>query len=264
MVRGKAWFTLLLSLLFLFLVFPLGISGSAFADTKQKVYDFAGLLTDKEKKELEALAGKYGAERKTDLIILTTDDTQGKDIVKYMQDFYDEKALGYDRPHGNCAILTVDMKNREVYLAGFYEAKKYLDDGRLDRIREKITPDLKRGNYYDAFRSYIETSHRYMGIRPGVDPDNILFNVWFQLLASCAVGGIVVGVMAYNSGGRVTVNERTYQDTERSRVLRKTDHYIRTSVSKRRKQSNNNRSRGGGGGGVTGGGHSHSGSRGSF
>ena len=49
------------------------------------------------------------------------------------------------------------------------------------------------------------------GIRPGVDPENLLFQTWFQLTISCIIGGVVVGMMAYHSGGRVTVNHRTYR-----------------------------------------------------
>ena len=67
---------------------------------------------------------------------MTTDHTEGKDIVEYMEDFYDDKALGYDKPHGN-AILTIDMNNRDVYLAGFYKGEEYLDDYRLDLIQDR-------------------------------------------------------------------------------------------------------------------------------
>jgi uncharacterized protein len=84
----------------------------------------AGLLTGEEVEELEILAEKYSSRRQTDFIVLTTEDTEKKDVVKYMEDFYDEKALGYDKPHGNCAILTVDMEHREVYLAGFYKGRR--------------------------------------------------------------------------------------------------------------------------------------------
>ena len=84
-----------------------------------KVYDDANLLTGTEIMELERLSAELGAERETDFIILTVDDTEGKDVVKYTQDFYDEMAPGYDKPHGNTAIITLDMEHREVYLAGF-------------------------------------------------------------------------------------------------------------------------------------------------
>lgn len=240
------------------------------SSTKQRIYDFANLLTLEEVERLETMAQKYSTRRDTDFIILTTNDTKGKDIVEYMEDFYDDKALGYDKPHGNTAILTIDMNNRDVYLAGFYKGEEYLDDYRLDLIQDKITPDLSNGDFYKAFRKFIKTSYKYMGIRPGVDPDNILFKLGFQITTSLIVAGIVVGSMAYNTGGRVTVYDGTYRDFSNSRILNRRDIYLRTSVTKHKKPSNNNRSGGSGGsgisrgGGMTRGGHSHSGSRGKF
>lgn len=237
---------------------------AAASDSKPLIYDQAGLLNPEQRNELEELANRYGAKRDTDIVILTTNNADNVDVVKLTEDFYDNKGLGYDKQHGNAVILTLDMKNRDVYLAGFYQAEKYLDSGRLDKIRNKITPKLSNGDYNSAFRTYIQTAYRYMGVKPGVNPDNILFNGWFQLAVSVVVGAIIVGWMAYNSGGRVTVNRKTYEDTAASGVLQSEDQYIRTSVSKVRVRSNNNSSGMGGGGGITGGGHSHSGSRGKF
>ena len=236
---------------------------------KERIYDFANLLTKEEKMELEKITDKYSSKRETDFIILTISDLMGKDIVDYMEDFYDEKGLGYDKSHGNTAILTIDIKNRDIYLAGYYKAEKYLDDYRLDIIRDKISPDLSKGNYYDGFYSFIKTSYKYMGIRPGVNPENILFKFWFQVIVSLGIAGISVGVMTYNTGGRTTVNAGTYQDNTNSKIISRRDTYLRTDVTKRKKPSNNNNSgggssRGGSSGGVSRGGHSHSGSRGKF
>ncbi|RDW15909.1 TPM domain-containing protein [Oceanobacillus chungangensis] len=257
------------SLTFLFIallsVLPLLPSEtSAALDSKQRIYDYANLLTEGEKSQLEKLASDYGAENKTDFVILTTSDTEGKDIKLYMEDFYEEQALGYDKPHGNTAIITLDMKSGDVYLAGFYKADEYLSDSRLDQIRNMITPDLSNGDYYDAFTIFIQTSSKYMGISPWINPELFIFKLWFQILAPIALAAIIVGLMAFNSGGRVTVNERTYLNT--AQVTRRKDRYLRTTVTKTRKPSNNNGSGrgGGGGGGRTSGGHSHSGSRGSF
>lgn len=239
------------------------------SNTHQKVYDFAGILKEEEVDKLEAISNKYSAKRKTDIIILTTKDTNGKDTMKYMEDFYDEKALGYDKPHGNCAILTIDMKGRKVYLAGFYSAKESLDDSRLDIIRDQITPDLTKRNYYKAFKDFIEISYKYMGIRPGVNPKNIFFNLWFQIITSLVTAGIVVGIMAYSSKGKVTVDESTYLDFNNTKIIKKSDKFIRKTITKELKPSSNDNSSssgssGGGGGGVSSGGHSHSGSGGSF
>lgn len=253
--------------LFFILLTPFVIPGiTSAADQKTTIYDFAQLLSEQQIGDLEALSKELGAERETDFVILTTKDTEGKDVVRYMQDFYDENVLGYDQPHGNTAILTIDMQHREVYLAGFYKAKKYLDDVRVNQIRNKISPYLSSEDYFQASKLFIETAHHYMGYRPGVNPENILFKGWFQLIVALAVAGVVVSVMAYHSEGRVTVNDRTYLDTNQSRVIEKKDEYIRTSVTKTKKPSSNNNGGGGGftGGGFTGGGHSHSGSRGRF
>ncbi|WHY86924.1 TPM domain-containing protein [Neobacillus novalis] len=257
-------------------------------DRSQYIYDFAHLLTDQEAADLQNLAKELGEARETAFIILTVSGTDGKDIVQYVEDFYDENAPGYDQPHGNTAILAIDMQERDIYLAGFKKAEQYLGDGRLDQIRENITPDLSDGHYFQAFLAFITTSHEYMGYEPsdgsssdgysgygpgessdgyngndsGADPENIFFQWWFQLIASIIVAAVIVAIMAYRSGGRVTVNAGTYMNSDQSRVLNKYDNFVRQTVTKQRKPSNNTNS--GGGGGITGGGHSHSGSSGKF
>jgi uncharacterized protein len=255
----------ILAVLFFFavslIVIPVG--GVVAADDKKLIYDDAGLLDQEQYDELNAMANLYGAERETDIIIFTSDNTDNIDVMKLMQNFYDEKAPGYDKPHGNVAILTMDMKNRELYLGGFYKAKEYLDDGRLDQIRNKISSDLTNGDYALAFETYILTAHKYMGFPPGVNPDNLLFSLWFQLSASLVIGGIIVTMMAYRSGGRITVNRQTYEDSGTSGILKDRDKYLHTTTTRQKIEKNNN-SGSGGGGGTTGGGHSHSGSRGSF
>lgn len=246
---------------FILILLPFSIKAHA-AD--QKIYDNAGLLNDAQIQRLEKMANEYGAKRNTDFIILTKKDADGIDIEKYMGDFYDETAPGYDQPHGNTVILAIDMHERDVFLAGFKKAEKYLDSNRLDSIRGKITPDLSSGNYEHAFETFIKTSYKYMGFRPGVDPDSFFFNIWFQIICSLGLAGIIVGIMAYNSGGRITINSSTYEDQNKSRVLDKSDVYIRTTTTKRRKPTNNSSGGGGSGGGITGGGHSYSSSRGKF
>jgi len=256
----------ILAILFFIVVYlavPMEMS-LASAELKTLIYDEAGLLNKEEYDELNVMANEYSAKRETDIIILTSINDDNIDVMKMTEDFYDEQAPGYDKPHGNAVILTMDMSNRDFYLAGFYKGKEYLDEGRLNKINDKISPDLAKGDYRLAFQKYIQTSYKYMGFRPGVNPDNILFNGWFQLAVSLGIGGIIVGMMAYRSGGRVTVNRQTYEDASTSGILERQDTYMRTTTTKRKIEKNNSGGSGGGGGGTTGGGHSHSGSRGSF
>lgn len=257
-------YMILTLLSFMSMLFIAPIQMEAAVEMKTLIHDEANLLSQEQYDELNELANEYGAKRETDFIIITTNNPDKIDVVDMTEDFYDDNAPGYDKPHGNAVILTLDMKSRDVYLAGFYKAEDYLDSGRLDKIRNKITPDLTDGYYADAFEVYIKTAYKYMGFRPGVNPDNILFNIWFQLGGAVVVGVIVVSVMAYRSGGRVTVNRQTYEDASTSGILEHQDRYIRTTVTKTKIEKSNSGGGGGGGGGFTGGGHSHSGSRGKF
>ncbi|MCU6708711.1 TPM domain-containing protein [Paenibacillus sp. J5C_2022] len=258
--------TMLLIAVFVALAVPMpNADVHASEETKQLIYDEAGLLEQDELALLEGMAQRYGAKRETDIIIYTSNNTSGADVMKMTQDFYDKHGFGYDKPYGNAVILTLDMNNRELYLAGFYKAEEYLDDSRLDRIRDKITSDLSSGFYYGAFSDYIKTAYRYMGYAPGVNPDNILFKVWFQYGVAALLALFFVWRLAANSGGSVTVHRGTYENAGTSGVIGHSDQYIRTTVTKRPiPRSTDNSSGGGGGGGTTSGGHSHSGSRGSF
>lgn len=240
----------------------LPVRTAAADETKTLIYDEAGLLSPQEYEEISAMAREYGAERETDFIILTIDDPAVQYMEAYAQDFYDEQAPGYDKPHGNAVILALNMQTRGVSLTGYYKAEEYLDSDRLSQLRSKITPQLSDGDYRGAFETYIQTAHEYMGYEPGFNPDNPLFNIWVQLGAAFLIGGVAVGIMAYRSGGRVTVNRRTYEDASTSGVVDSQDRYIRTTTTKRKIPKNNGG--GSGGGGMTRGGHSHSSSSGKF
>ncbi|OIJ15294.1 hypothetical protein BKP35_04690 [Anaerobacillus arseniciselenatis] len=262
-------------------------SGTSLAASNQLIYDFAELLTNEEVEQLESLASSYGQETEVDIVILTANHTDGKSIEQFMGDFYDEKGLGFDKPHGNTVILTIDMNEREVYVAGFYKGEEYINNYRADLIREEITPYLSEGDFYGAFKNYMDLTKHYLGIepeapsQPNVSPpnnqagppnnynpneENIFLNPIFQFLSSIFMGALVVGIMAYRSSPKKTTNSRTYLDEGRSAVTARRDSFIRKTVSKVRKpKNNNNRSGGGfGGGGFTGGGRSHSGSKGRF
>jgi len=254
---------LLVMLVTVVLVVPVKFATvSAAAADKKLIIDNAKLLTPEQVMELRALAVKYGEERETDFIIITTNE-EGVDAKKLTQDFYDEQAPGYDKKHGNAAIMTVDMKKRYMYIAGFYKAKEYIDDARVEKILDKVYPYAADNDYYGAFKTYLTVAHEYMGIKPGVNPDNILFNIWFQLIVALLVGGVVVWIMIRNSGGRVTVNRQTYEDQAASGILGRQDQYINTTVTKRKIERDKGGGSGGGGG-TTSGGHSHSGGGRSF
>ncbi len=254
MTNSKLRTGLLLSLL-IFLMLVTGTS--TFAQIDQHIYDQAGLLSESQINELEAYAEEKSLEQGIEFLLLTTDSTDGQPIETYMGDFFDN--LADESGQENAVLLTIDIGGREFYVAGFGTAETRLDNERVDMVLDEITPYMVQGQYAGAFRETIDTADRYMEYNPGVNPNSIFLQTWFHIAAALLLGGIVVGTMLYNSGGRNTTTAATYIDRDHTRVTRDSDRFRNKTVTRRRIPKNNNSGGGFGGGGMTGGGRSFSG-----
>ena len=261
------------------------------------VYDEAGLFSDYERADLEEQCITYGEDVGLEIMILTHNDPNAIYAEDYIEDFEDKL------PVGDRVYLLIDLYNRDVFIEGYGKAETYIHSKRIDKILDEIVPDLSDGNYYAACLTYIKRSAEYMkddselnydhnyNIPPQSSRPNkpyydetwpsdkytqgtthtvlmILSNVWVQLLISLIIGATVVGIMAYNSGGKMTAGSSNYLDHSRSGLIGRRDDYIRTTVTKVRRPKNDSKtssshSRGGFNssgfrGGVSSGGRSHS------
>jgi uncharacterized protein len=187
--------------------------------------------------------------------------------------------------YGDSVILLVDMYNRKVCIEGYGLAETYIHSKRGDVIRNDITPYLTDKDYVTAFQIFITSSAAYMKDDSELNYDHnytydsaqagnnsvksTLSNGFYQLIASLIIGVIAVGIMVYNSGGKMTAGGSTYLEGGNSGLIGRRDNYIRTTVTRVRKPTQNNNGRGGFnvggfGGGMSGGGSSHSTSSGGF
>lgn len=253
-------------LVLLLFLLPNGLYSEA-ATSKQRIFDDANILSSSEKEHLEGFAKKYSDKRKVDFIVITMHGDE--DITTYMGDFYDEQGLGYDQARGDVALIALNMKTRDVQLAGFGHVEDTLPDERFYTIREKVTAHLSSGHYEKAFEDFIRLSARYMQFKEGVDPANPFYNPYVQFAVALIIGiGIVLG-LSLNRKTRITATAATYYDAKQSKVNRKEDQYLRKTVTKKYSPKEKNSGGGGGGGGFSGGGttrggSSFSGSRGKF
>lgn len=255
-LNKRAWsLWLLVGLLFFILLPTNGVTAAE--SSKQRVFDEADVLTAENIDKLEQTAEKYSVENETDFIILTiADGLNQSQLIRYVEDMYDDNGYGYDKLHGNAAVIVFDPVSRQVYIAGFYKAETYLDDNRVELVLDDIEGDFGKDNFYAAFDGFIKRSSHYMAYKAGINPGSIFLKSGFQLIAALLIAGVIIFTMAYRAGGKVTTNNRTYRDDGATKVNDAYDHYVRTTVTRTKKPSSN---RSGGGGGMSGGGHSHSG-----
>lgn len=257
---------------------------------KALVHDNASLLDSDEIDSLEASALSISETHNTSIYILTDSDSQGLSRKTYMENFADSEQV----TNSILIFINMDPKNRGVEIQGYGEDEYRISNPRIESILDEVTPYLSDGEYYKALTTYLEEVNYYLEVEPdrqsnsadSIDPnysdsdkyyrkevrkktidDSPFSNLFVQIIISVGIGGITLAIMAYNSGGKVTVNDRTYLDSNNSRVVAHRDQYIRTTTTRVRKpkeSSGGGRSGGGGGGGVSSGGRSHSGGGRSF
>lgn len=267
---------------------PLTVISAAAAETLQYVYDNDNLLTADEQEALRELCQTKGEEAGIDIILLTERLSSSSAEKIYMEEFYDAY---YDAGllKTDTAMMLINMELRNVYIQGYGKCEFYINNDRIEYILDDIVPYLSDADYYNALELFIDEVVYYMGQDKGVSfeyeegqdygeayggesdyyevsltPAQAIRSVPFGLIAliSLAIGGISLAVMASGSGGKVTINNRSYLDNAHSGLTASRDDYIRTTVTKRRKPQETSSSggpRSSGGGGISSGGHSHSG-----
>lgn len=120
--------------------------------------DNADLLSNYEEQhlltEIEKLRSEYGY----DIIIHTTYDTEGKDIVSYCDDYYDEGDYAEDG-----LIFVISMAERDYYTRTCGTLVDSLPDYQIDYICASVTPYLSEGSYFSAFEEYLRGLNSYFG-----------------------------------------------------------------------------------------------------
>lgn len=129
-------------------------------DVRQRVYDQAGLFSDTEEEELESELSAMWEETGMDVVLVTTEDAQGKTAEQYADDFFDENGFGEDGDSGGILYL-IDMDNRELYISTYLEAIRLLTDERIDRMLDRGISRLGAGDFVGCAKQLLEDTWEY-------------------------------------------------------------------------------------------------------
>lgn len=262
---------IVISILLCFIVF------CGFNENDNKVFDDASLLEGNQEQYLQEQIKQLSKKYETDIAIVTTNDTFGKNSGEYAQSFYMENNMGYEDTREvdkSGIVYLIDMYNREVYVATSGKARLLLTDGDVDKLTDNAVTYLKEGDYFEACnhflllfsdyasknvdknKEYIEKWEDYEGNYNSFYEEYLeegffafLKNPIYCILIALIIGVVAVALMAYNNKSKMTANGNTYMDKSQFIFHNRTDNYIRTTTIKRKIE--NSSSSGGGGGGQS-------------
>ncbi|TYZ22516.1 TPM domain-containing protein [Selenomonas ruminis] len=159
MIRKKllVWLLVLLVVVIGWTVFPAaGFANVPQTDAVPSVVDSAGLLTDQQKKTLLARIQEVEQEHGVRIGIVTMKSLKGKEPKAAADEIVlRDYANG---THGGMVLLLV-MSSRDRYVSTDSHMRKIItDEEGFPYLSDQFLPDLKDGNYADAFMAYVNTA----------------------------------------------------------------------------------------------------------
>ena len=177
-------------------------------DANEKIYDFADYITDQDEAKLYSYIMEYKTHTGYDLVLLTTDNLDGKKPFDYMYNFYDYNS--FDR-NGIIMLVYKNKYKSSIYIG----TTKFGDDSKIEEVYTKAyikgmvdyLKDLfNNKEYYKGFNDFIKLGIGIYDIQMNnngnyrVDADGKLVkNIYWvdYLVLSLAITSIIVVVLLY-------------------------------------------------------------------
>lgn len=153
---------------------------------KQLVVDQAGIFTADQVSQLEQAAAELGVQYKMDIVIVTTNDAEGKTAMAYADDFFDYNGYGVGTNHDGILML-MDFDNRDVWISTTGSGITYLTDAKIQSILDDIFANgMESGDYYGAATAFIDSTARAMA------PNSV--SLVDGIIALVSSGGLGAGI----------------------------------------------------------------------
>lgn len=133
------------------------------------VSDFAGLLSDSGKAELEDSLSQLAADTTAEIAVVTVSNLDGSTIEEYAVRLFEEWGIG-TKEEDNGVLFLIAVEEREVRIEVGYGLEAILTDGRCGRILDNdVLPSFRNGDYETGILQGAASIETY--IRDGTPPD---------------------------------------------------------------------------------------------
>ncbi|MCI0130079.1 TPM domain-containing protein [Vagococcus sp. CY53-2] len=174
------------------------------AETSERVFDQANLLSTDEKNSLEQAINEFKEKNHQDFVFVSTENTDGKTPEAYADDFYDNNDFGLGDDKSGMLFL-IDMEHRKFHISTTGNMIDILNDNRIDQIINSSTEDMKDDRFYDAIKYALTASENYIKDGPAANTHRVArdnskaFSILTIIIASIAGIGSTIGFYVYIS-----------------------------------------------------------------
>ena len=225
-------------IMLVFVVLSLFTGFIAYTPNPVNVVDHVGYLTDNEIQQLQARIDKIKDRYKLDVVIVITDNTNGKSSMKYADDYYDYNDYGVDDKDSGLLML-INMQDREVWISTHARAIDIYTDSRISGMVNGITSYLSNGYYYDACNAFIDDVIKYAKYSDTSYGGKVsrMLKSWPVYVIPLVISIVSTLVITGNSKGEVTTSTRTYEEAGSFTLTQNTDMYLRETTTRTKIQS---------------------------
>jgi uncharacterized protein len=265
----------------------LGSGRETIPDERQldRVADLAGVLSDEQLRELNALADEISETYRCDVAVAFVPSLEGKYIEAYADDFYDYKGYGYG-PDKDGILLLVSVGDREFGETTYgYGVTAFTDYGMQHYLEPRFTPYLGENESAGGAEQFIRDAgvllkqardgqpyDRHDDPRPAptVEKKSAAERAPLAAVISAIIGFFSGGIPAGAMKRRMKSVEKNYGAANYARgglrLRRSDDRFLYANVSKVPVPRESEHRGGGGGSSVhfSSSGHVHGGSHGKF
>ena len=248
---------------------------SNFEAPAERVYDYANVLEDYEENNLRNYIAECENKYSFDIVLVTmNEDVESHGywetvMMDTADDFYDQNNFGYNKVHGDGALLLDNWYEKDGYSQKgtwlstcgkvYHNFSDYDIDSVLSRIDARIDESPYKA-YMAGIERICELEYKYENAELPIIPWGfvIFFPICFALIFAFIK-------LRKNPPAKVTTTPRTYVDEAKTKIIVNQDTFLRKHVTQRHidtssGSSSGGRSHSGGGGGhVSHGGVSHGG-----
>ena len=229
----------------------------AHVQSGDNINDYLNYLTNDEVIELQTAINSVSTDYNLDVVLVITDQTDGKSSMKFADDFYDNNGFGKGDDYSGLLML-INMAEREVWISTAGKGIDIFTDSRISNMIDNVTNSLSNGKFFDACKIFIKDVRTYahMGIPEGqyrLDTEvsvkrtylekvwGLIRSVWVYI-GALLIAGITTLILSITSKGKVTITNRTYEEDGSFTLLDNWEEYIRESTTRTKIETKSNSS----------------------